>query len=237
MSAVADVIVPIITALCGGGAMKALEWWGKQRDAARAAALAITTQRVAADQSAAERRAAADQSATDKLLAAYEAQATQAEKRAADAAEGRLRVAEGLTSAGAAMRDLAAGVDRAAQYAGERVVFGKPLAVNQAVQWPLAELQTEAQMVRLLVYYAAWHLDRDHHMEVSDKVSMANYRANRLVCEAADRAMQIHGGIGYSRHEPFEHIYRHHRRYRITEGAEEIQIRRVAQRMLKFGRK
>ena len=114
-------------------------------------------------------------------------------------------------------------------------MFGKPLSVNQAVQWPLAELQTEAQMVRLLVYYAAWHLDRDHHMEVSDKVSMANYRANRLVCEAADRAMQIFGGIGYSRHEPFEHIYRHHRRYRITEGAEEIQIRRVAQRMFKFG--
>ena len=105
-------------------------------------------------------------------------------------------------------------------YAGERMVFGKPLAVNQAVQWPLVELQTEAQMVRLLVYYAAWHLDHNHHMEVSDKVSMANYRANRLVCEAADRAMQVFGGIGYSRHEPFEHIYRHHRRYRITEGAE-----------------
>ena len=47
---------------------------------------------------------------------------------------------------------------------------------------------------------------------------MANYRANRLVCEAADRAMQVHGGIGYTRHKPFEHIYRHHRRYRITEG-------------------
>ena len=117
------------------------------------------------------------------------------------------------------------------------MVFGKPLSVNQAVQWPLVELQTEAQMVRLLVYYAAWHLDRNHHMEVSDKVSMANYRANRLVCEAADRAMQVHGGLGYSRHEPFEHIYRHHRRYRITEGAEEIQIRRVAQRMFKFGSK
>jgi alkylation response protein AidB-like acyl-CoA dehydrogenase len=95
-------------------------------------------------------------------------------------------------------------------------------------------VQTDAQMVRLLVYYAAWHLDRDHHMEVSDKVSMANYRANRLVCAAAHRAMQVHGGFGYSRHEPFEHIYRHHR-HRITEGAEEIQIRRVAQRMFKFG--
>ena len=47
--------------------------------------------------------------------------------------------------------------------------------------------------------------------------------------EAADRAMQVHGAIGYSRHKPFEHIFRHHRRYRITEGSEEIQMRRVAQ--------
>jgi len=38
----------------------------------------------------------------------------------------------------------------------------------------------------------------------------------------------VHGGLGYSRHQPFEHIYRHHRRYRITEGTEEIQMRRVA---------
>ena len=141
------------------------------------------------------------------------------------------RIRQAASSLGAAQYC----IDRAAAYASERVVFGKPLSVNQAVQWPLVELQTEAQMVRLLVYYAAWHLDRNHHMEVSDKVSMANYRANRLVCEAADRAMQVHGGLGYSRHEPFEHIYRHHRRYRITEGAEEIQIRRVAQRMFKFG--
>ncbi|OLP02025.1 acyl-CoA dehydrogenase [Mycolicibacterium porcinum] len=127
-------------------------------------------------------------------------------------------------------------IDRAVDYANRRMVFGKPLAVNQAVQWPLVELQTEAQMVRLLVRYAATQLDQNHHMEVSDKVSMANYRANRLVCEAADRAMQVHGGIGYSRHEPFEHIYRHHRRYRITEGAEEIQMRRVAQRLFGFGK-
>jgi acyl-CoA dehydrogenase len=143
------------------------------------------------------------------------------------------RIRQAASSLGAAQYC----IDRAVAYANERKVFGKPLAVNQAVQWPLVELQTEAQMVRLLVYYAAWHLDHDHHMEVSDKVSMANYRANRLVCEAADRAMQVFGGVGYSRHEPFEHIYRHHRRYRITEGAEEIQIRRVAQRLFGFGRK
>lgn len=143
------------------------------------------------------------------------------------------RIRQAASSLGAAQYC----IDRAVAYTSERVVFGKPLAVNQAVQWPLVELQTEAQMVRLLVYYAAEQLDRNHHMEVSDKVSMANYRANRLVCDAADRAMQVCGGVGYSRHEPFEHIYRHHRRYRITEGAEEIQIRRVAQRLFKFGKK
>ena len=142
------------------------------------------------------------------------------------------RIRQAASSLGAAQYC----IDRAVAYAGERVVFGKPLSVNQAIQWPLVELQTEAQMVRLLVRYAAWHLDRNHHLEVSDKVSMANYRANRLVCDAADRAMQVFGGVGYTRHQPFEHIYRHHRRYRITEGSEEIQIRRVAQRLFKFGR-
>lgn len=141
------------------------------------------------------------------------------------------RIRQAASSLGAAQYC----IDRAVAYANDRKVFGKPLSVNQAVQWPLVELQTEAQMVRLLVRFAASELDQSHHMEVSDKVSMANYRANRLACEAADRAMQVFGGVGYSRHEPFEHIYRHHRRYRITEGAEEIQMRRVAQRLFGFG--
>jgi alkylation response protein AidB-like acyl-CoA dehydrogenase len=119
-------------------------------------------------------------------------------------------------------------IDESVRYAKERIVFGKPLWHNQAIQFPLAELQTECEMVRQLVYKTAWQLDRGHAMDVTDKVSMCNYRANRLVCEAADQAIQTHGGIGYTRHKPFEHIYRHHRRYRITEGSEEIQIRRVA---------
>ena len=54
---------------------------------------------------------------------------------------------------------------------------------------------------------------------------------------------QVHGGIGYSRHKPFEHIYRHHRRYRITEGSEEVQMRKIAYKvfdlpaLLKEGKK
>src|SRR5277367_1709817 len=74
-------------------------------------------------------------------------------------------------------------------------------------------------------------------LEISDKVSICNFRANRICCEAADRAMQVHGGIGYSRALPFEHIYRHHRRYRITEGSEEVQMRRVGQYLFGFGGK
>jgi acyl-CoA dehydrogenase len=119
-------------------------------------------------------------------------------------------------------------INEAVAYANQRVTFGKRLSTNQAIQFPLAELHTECEMVRNLVYKTAWHLDQRHHLEVSAQVSMANYRANRLVCEAADRAMQVHGGIGYTRHKPFEHIYRHHRRYRITEGSDEIQLRKVA---------
>ncbi|RCW41007.1 alkylation response protein AidB-like acyl-CoA dehydrogenase [Halopolyspora algeriensis] len=119
-------------------------------------------------------------------------------------------------------------IDRSVEYTRQRSTFGQPLADRQAIQWPLVELQTEAELLRTLVRKTAWELDRTEHVEISDKVSMCNYRANRLVCDAADRAMQVHGGLGYTRHTPFEHIYRHHRRYRITEGSEEVQMRKVA---------
>ncbi|MEP5937943.1 MAG: acyl-CoA dehydrogenase [Erythrobacter sp.] len=122
-------------------------------------------------------------------------------------------------------------VEESVKYARQRKPFGQELARNQAIQFPLVELATQCEMLRMLIYKTAWEMDNLPHKEVekqiSDKVSMCNYWANRLVCDAADRAMQTHGGIGYSRHKPFEHIYRHHRRYRITEGAEEIQMRKV----------
>ncbi len=125
-------------------------------------------------------------------------------------------------------------IDRSVEYAKVRKPFGKPLASNQAIQFPLVELQTQCEMVRALIHKTAALMDSKGAFSQSARVSMCNYWANRLCCEAADRAMQIHGGMGYSRHQPFEHIYRHHRRYRITEGAEEIQMRRVAGYMFGF---
>jgi len=125
-------------------------------------------------------------------------------------------------------------INESITYANERKPFGKPLSTNQGIQFPLAELHTTAEMLRALIHKTAWMMDEYGAFSVSDKVSMCNYWSNRLCCEAADRAMQVHGGLGYSRHKPFEHIYRHHRRYRITEGSEEIQMRRVAGYMFGF---
>jgi alkylation response protein AidB-like acyl-CoA dehydrogenase len=128
-------------------------------------------------------------------------------------------------------------INEAVAYANQRITWGKKLSVNQGIQFPLVELHTEAAMLRQLVRTTAAAMDEQHHMEVTHLVAMCNYRANRLACDAADRAMQTCGGVGYSRHMPFEHIYRHHRRYRITEGSEEVQMRKVAQHLFGFGRR
>jgi alkylation response protein AidB-like acyl-CoA dehydrogenase len=140
------------------------------------------------------------------------------------------RIRQAASSLGAAQYC----VNESVAYAKHRKPFGKALATNQGIQFPLVELQTQCEMLRALIHKTAWQMDTRGVFAVSDKVSMCNYWANRLCCEAADRAMQVHGGLGYSRHKPFEHIYRHHRRYRITEGTEEIQMRRVAGYMFGF---
>lgn len=150
------------------------------------------------------------------------------------------RIRQAASSLGAAQYC----INEAVAYANARTTWGKKLSSNQAIQFPLIELHTEAAMLRQLIRYTAWLMDGKQDdashtgfMEFTHMVAMCNYRANRLVCEAADRAMQTCGGVGYSRHMPFEHIYRHHRRYRITEGAEEIQMRKVGQHLFGFGRK
>ncbi|SMY21654.1 unnamed protein product [Zymoseptoria tritici ST99CH_1A5] len=144
------------------------------------------------------------------------------------------RIRQAASSLGAAQYC----VNQSVEYARKRRPFGKPLATNQAIQFPLVELQTQCEMLRLLIRKTAVDMDTMPHREVeqkiSDKVSMCNYWANRLCTQAADQAIQTHGGWGYSRHYPFEHIWRHHRRYRITEGSEEIQMRKIAGFMFGF---
>ncbi|KAJ5650965.1 uncharacterized protein N7484_004688 [Penicillium longicatenatum] len=152
------------------------------------------------------------------------------------------RVRQAASACGAARFCLERSIIRAR----ERKIWGegKTLADNQAIQFPVVELMTQVEMLRLFILKTSWEMDRlvassrvsgnkvppwvEIERNLSDQVSMCNFWANRLCCQASDKAIQIHGGDGYSRHYPFEHIYRHFRRYRITEGAEEIQMRKIA---------
>ncbi|KAG9195759.1 hypothetical protein G6011_00880 [Alternaria panax] len=145
------------------------------------------------------------------------------------------RIRQAASSLGAAVYC----VQQSVEYANERAPFGTPLSHNQGIQFPLVELATQCEMLRQLIRKTALEMDSMPHNEIEkkigDKVSMCNYYTNRLCTQAADRAIQVHGGNGYSRHYPFEHIWRHHRRYRITEGSEEIQMRKVAAYLFGFG--
>ena len=141
------------------------------------------------------------------------------------------RIRQAAASAGVARYCIA----EAAKYAKSRKVFGQSLSKNQGIQYPLVELHAECEMLRNFIFKVAWQMDNQDPIEISDLVSICNFRANRLACEASDRAIQVHGGMGYTRALPFEHMYRHHRRYRITEGSEEVQKRRVAQYLFGFG--
>ena len=125
-------------------------------------------------------------------------------------------------------------VAESVKYVRQRKSFGRPLAQHQAIQFPLAEMHAECEMLRHFVFKVAWEMDRRPHEEISDQVAIANFRANRLACNAADLAIQVHGGIGYTRAKAFEHFYRHHRRYRITEGSDEVQIRKIAAYLLGY---
>lgn len=103
------------------------------------------------------------------------------------------RIRQAASSLGAA----AFCIEESVRYARGRKTFGKELSANQAVQFPLVELATQVEMLRLLVRKTAWEMDRlrDKRGEVerslSDKVAMCNYWANRLCTESADRAIQV----------------------------------------------
>jgi alkylation response protein AidB-like acyl-CoA dehydrogenase len=108
----------------------------------------------------------------------------------------------------------------AIDYANVRETFGKPIAVNQAIQWMIADSETELEAARWLVLRAAWTVDQGldpRHSSAMCKVFGAG-AVNRIV----DRVMQIHGGMGYTRELPIERWYRQVRLFRIFEGTDEM---------------
>ncbi|GGW84949.1 acyl-CoA dehydrogenase family protein [Streptomyces caelestis] len=121
----------------------------------------------------------------------------------------------------------ALGIARAAyeyalEYAGEREAFGRAIIENQSVAFTLADLRTEIEAVRLLIWQAAWMARNDQVFDAGQG-SMAKLRAGELAVTASEKAVQVLGGAGYSREHPVERMYRDAKIYTIFEGTSEIQ--------------
>ncbi|MFA8438793.1 acyl-CoA dehydrogenase family protein [Pueribacillus sp. YX66] len=121
-------------------------------------------------------------------------------------------------------------IELAASYAKERVQFGKPIAKNQAIQWMLADMATETEAARTLTMKAAEMIDDGK--KVIKEASMAKLFASEVFNRVADKALQIHGGIGYIAEYPVERFYRDARITKIYEGTNEIQRLIIARNVL-----
>jgi alkylation response protein AidB-like acyl-CoA dehydrogenase len=130
----------------------------------------------------------------------------------------------------------AVGVGRAAfeaatRYAKERVQFGQPIAEFQAVQHMLADIATELDAARLLVWRAAWM--QDQKLRTTRESSVAKYYAARATTRACNSALQIHGGYGYTREFDVERYLRDAKLGEIGEGTNEVQKMVIAREWLK----
>ncbi len=123
-----------------------------------------------------------------------------------------------------------AALDEALNYAQERKTFGRPLADNQAIQWMLANAETNIQAARLMVYRAAELKEKGEGF--SKEAAMAKLFATEMAEQVCRDAIQIHGGYGYSREFPVERIYRDARLMTIGEGTSEVQRMVISRHML-----
>ncbi|MEK7315182.1 MAG: acyl-CoA dehydrogenase [Candidatus Eisenbacteria bacterium] len=114
-----------------------------------------------------------------------------------------------------------ASMDAAARYAKERSQFGKPIAEFEAIQWMIADMATEIDAARLLTLRAAWL--KDSGLPCGPQASMAKLLASRMARVAADYAVQIHGGYGYTKEFAVERYYRDAKVTELYEGTSEIQ--------------
>jgi alkylation response protein AidB-like acyl-CoA dehydrogenase len=142
------------------------------------------------------------------------------------------KVLEGGRIAMAAMGvGLAQGaLDQAVRYAKERQAFGKPLGRFQGIQAMLADLATEVEAARLLTLRAAY--GKDQGRPVTRDASMAKVFASEVAVRCATKAVQVHGGYGYTREFPVERFYRDAKLCEIGEGTSEVQRMVIARALL-----
>jgi alkylation response protein AidB-like acyl-CoA dehydrogenase len=122
-------------------------------------------------------------------------------------------------------------LEETVKYAKQRKAFGKSISEFQAIQWMIADMQTEIEAARGLVYYAAWLRDA-HPTKVGASSSKAKLYASEMVNRVVDKAVQVHGSAGYSRETDVERMYRDARVITIYEGTSEVQRMIIARDLL-----
>ena len=121
-------------------------------------------------------------------------------------------------------------LDLALDYAQQRETFGKKIAERQAIAFKLAEMATDVEAGRRLVWHAAATWEQTGHDRCES--AMAKLFASEMLQRVTDAALQVHGGLGYWSTSPIERVYRDARAQRFEEGTAEIQKTTIAARLL-----
>ncbi|MDI6785437.1 MAG: acyl-CoA dehydrogenase family protein [bacterium] len=137
------------------------------------------------------------------------------------------RIGMGIGAVGLAK----AALKEAIKYAKSRIQFEKPIASFQAIQFMLADMATEIEAARLLILKAAFLKDRGQKFE--DIAAMGKLYASEVAMRVVNKAVQIHGGYGYSKEYPVERYFREAKLFEIVEGTSEIQRSVIANYVLK----
>ena len=114
-----------------------------------------------------------------------------------------------------------------------RVVFGEPLARKQTIQNWIADSATEIHALRLMTLHAAWKMDQEGSSATRQEISMIKFWGGKVLHDAIDRAIQVHGSLGYTTDLPLEAMYRAARAGRIYDGPDEVHRMTVARQILK----
>ncbi|NQT10317.1 MAG: acyl-CoA dehydrogenase family protein, partial [Desulfobacteraceae bacterium] len=128
-----------------------------------------------------------------------------------------------------------AALDAAVQYSKEREQFGQPISKFQGLRWMIADMATEIEAARQLMFSAAAMKDRGE--KYTAQASMAKLFASEMVNRVTAKALQIHGGYGYIKEYPVERFYRDARVFTIYEGTSEIQRIVISNHILKDKRR
>jgi alkylation response protein AidB-like acyl-CoA dehydrogenase len=158
------------------------------------------------------------------------------ENRLGDEGQGFINAMEVLDGGRISIAALALGIaqgayESALRYSGERQQFGKPIREFQAIQFKLADMATQIDAARLLMYRAAWM--KDQGKKTTKESSMAKLFASEISVRVCEEAIQVHGGYGYTKDYPAEKYWRDSKLCTIGEGTSEIQRIIIAREVLR----